>query len=81
MAIVLLDAMRNCDQMENAAFRLGKQWSFLDALPQRARDAFFAAFRYLYETGPCWSANLPEPVTLPWVENIGPPSAKSVRRK
>jgi hypothetical protein len=81
MAILLLDAVRNRDRMENATFRLERQWTFLEALPQRARDAFFAAFRFLYETGPCSSANLPEPFTLPWVENIGPPPAKSDRRK
>jgi hypothetical protein len=80
-AIVLLDAVRDGDRMENAAFRLGRQWTDLNALPQRARDAFFAAFRFLYESGPCWSARLPEPVTLPWVENIGPSPAKSDRRK
>ncbi|MFN5997709.1 MAG: hypothetical protein ACK47C_17415 [Paracoccaceae bacterium] len=81
MAIVLLDAVRDGDRMENAAFRLGRQWTDLNALPQRARDAFFAAFRYLYESGPCWSADLPESFTLPRVENIGPPPAKSDRRK
>jgi hypothetical protein len=81
MAILLLDAVRDGDRMGNAGFRIGSQWAFLDALPQRVRDAFFAAFRYLYETGRHWSADVPEPFTLPWVENIGPPPAKSARRK
>ena len=81
MAILLLDAVRDGDRMGNAEFRIQNQWALLENLPQRARDAFFAAFRYLYETVPAWSANLPEPFTLPWVENIGPPPAKSDRRK
>jgi hypothetical protein len=81
MAILLLDAVRDGDRKGNAGFRLEDQWASLENLPQRARDAYFAAFRFLYETGPCWSADLPEPFTLPWVENIGPPPAKSARRK
>lgn len=81
MAIVLLDAVRDGDRMDNAAFRLGRQWAFLENLPQRARDAFFAAFRHLYEAGRDWSADVPEPFTLPWVDTIGPPPAKSDRRK
>jgi hypothetical protein len=81
MAIVLLDAVRDGDRRGNADYRLGRQWAVLKNLPQRARDAFIAAFRHLYESEPCWSADLPESFTLTWVENIGPPPAKSDRRK
>jgi transposase len=81
MAIVLLDALRDGDRMENASFRLGRQWAEIQGLPQRARDAFLATFRNLYESGPCWSAEVPVSFTLPWVEDIGPPSATSNRRR
>lgn len=81
MAIVLLDALRTGDMQDNATFRLEGQWAKLLALPQRARDAFLAAYRHLYETDILGAPNLPETFTLPWVENIGPASAKSGRRK
>ncbi|MFM7335511.1 MAG: hypothetical protein ACKO2N_09600 [Tabrizicola sp.] len=81
MAIVLLDALRTGDMQDNATFRLEGQWAELLALPQRARDAFLAAYRHLYETDILGSPNLPEAFTLPWVENIGPAPAKSDRRK
>jgi len=80
-SILILPNSLITDTFPFADYRLGRQWAFLENLPQRARDAFFAAFRYLYESEPNWSADLPESFTLPWVENIGPPQAKSDRRK
>jgi hypothetical protein len=76
MAIVLLDAVRDGDRMDHASFRLEKQWAEIVALPQRARDAFFATFRHIYESNPVWSSRVPATFTLPWVENIGPAPAK-----
>jgi hypothetical protein len=81
MAIVLLDALRYGDHISNAEFRLERQWAKLEGLPQRPRDAFLATFRHLYESKPHWSPKVPGLYTLPWVENIGSPAAKSVRRK
>jgi hypothetical protein len=81
MAIVLLDALRTGDIQDNATFRLGRRWAALLALPQRARDAFLAAYRHLYETDVLGSPHRPESVTLPWVDGIAPAPAKSDRRK
>lgn len=81
MAIVLLDALRTGDMQDKATFRLERQWAELLALPLRARDAFLAAYRHLYETDILGAPNLPKTFTLPWVENIGPASAKSDCRK
>ena len=66
MAIVLLDALRTGDRSGNAVFHLENQWAELEALPRRPRDAFFAAFRHLYESDPAWSPAVPAPFTLPW---------------
>jgi hypothetical protein len=80
VAILLLDALRTDDARGNASFRLGRQWAALLALPQRARDAFLAAYRHLYETDVLGSPDLPESVTLPWLAGIAPAPVKSDRR-
>jgi hypothetical protein len=59
MAIVLLDAVRDGDRRGNADYRLGSQWAALEALPQRVKDAFFAAFRFLYESEPAGRPTFP----------------------
>ena len=65
LAIVLLDALRTGDQRGDAEFRLQQQFAEIAGLDPPVRDAFFAAFRHLYESVPHWSPSVPEPLFLP----------------
>lgn len=67
LAIVLLNALRTEDGQGHAEFCLARQWAAIAGLDPAVRNAFFAAFRHLYESLDHWPPSVPEPFTLPWV--------------